>query len=148
MQVFLRKDVDKLGKRGEIKTVSRGFARNFLIPNKIAEIVTKGTHKNYALMADKVKKKQKLEEVEITEGLEKLKGLKLTLKGKVTEDKKLFGAITAKDIVAAIATEEKIQLREESIKLAKPIKEIGDYDISIQLAKDKEITVSVSIKPE
>lgn len=147
MKVILLKDVEKLGKKGEIKEVSKGYARNFLISEKLAIIANKD--EIVKLEEEQINKTQKAEQELIkSQGLAtQLDGLELEIFVKTSEEGKLFGAITSVQIVEKLK-EQGINIDKEYIKLKDPIKEIGDYEIKINLPHNLEANIKVVISEE
>ncbi|OGI26838.1 MAG: 50S ribosomal protein L9 [Candidatus Moranbacteria bacterium RIFOXYB1_FULL_43_19] len=146
MKVILTKDVENLGKEGEIKEVADGFARNFLIPRNMAEPATDTAIKNA-----EGRKKQKTEtaKVELEEAqklAEQLEGRELFIKVK-EEEGKLFGSVNEKTI-AKTFKDEGISINPESIKLAEPIKDIGEYDAQISLDHGLEANIKLILVSE
>lgn len=146
MRVILLQEVNNLGKKGDIKEVLDGYARNFLLPKKMAKIATSGAVRNTE--AEKVK-----EEQEKQANLEKLRGTAADLKGKKVlilakeRDGKLFGSIAAKDI-AAVLKKENLEIGEKFIIIKEAIKKIGEYSITIELAKDIQAKINLEIRGE
>lgn len=136
MKVILLQNIKNIGKAGEIKEVSDGFARNFLFPKKMAEVATLET----VVEAEKKKKEIFEKEQKEIEGLEKIKkelnGKKITIKAK-SEKGKLFGSITSKDISSELK-KQNFNIKEECINLKKPIKELGENEIEINFGKGIE----------
>jgi len=146
MRVILLKDVENLGKDGELKDVSDGFARNFLFPKNMAEAAT-----DVALQNAEVKKKKKAEnaklELEEAQKLaEQLEGRELYIKIK-EEDGKLFGSVNEKTI-AKTFKEEGLNISPENVKLAEPIKEIGEYEAQINLNHGLEANIRIILVSE
>lgn len=144
MKVILLQDVKNLGKKWDIKEVSDGYARNFLLPEKLVEMATNSV----------LKKVDKLKEKEVhlqKEGLEKTQELASVLQGKEIvisakeKEGKLFGSISAKDIVKVLK-KDNILLPTSAIELESPIKEIGEYEIKIKLDHGIETQVSLVIE--
>jgi large subunit ribosomal protein L9 len=132
MEVILKQDVDKLGKVGSILKVKDGFARNFLIPNKLAVPLTPENLKK--LQEEKKRKIMELEKAknECLKEAQRLEGLSITLPALVHEEEKLYGSITAQDIALALK-EEGFVIDKNSILLEEPIKSLGIYEVSIRL---------------
>lgn len=135
MEVILKQDVDKIGRAGVVVKVKDGFARNFLIPNKLA-IPVNATNikmlneekKNRILQLEKIKKE--------AEGLmEKLSGLSLTVAVLTQEDEKLYASISAQDIANSLK-EEGYNIEKSCVMLEEPIKALGIYEIPIKLHSD------------
>lgn len=146
MKVILTKDVENLGKEGEVKEVADGFARNFLFPKNMAEPAT-----DAAIQNAEVKKKKKAEsaklELEVAQKLaEQLEGRELYIKVK-EEEGKLFGSVNEKTIAKSFK-DEGISINPESIKLVEPIKEMGEYDAQISLDHGLEANIRIILVGE
>jgi len=132
MKIILRKDVDTLGKVGDVVSVKDGYARNYLIPRGIAFEATEG-----ALRQVEEEKKQQARRLEkertIAENLAvQLEKISITIKMKVGEEEKLFGSVTAQMIADAL-TEKGITIDKRLIELEEPLKALGIYDVPIKL---------------
>ena len=144
MEVILNKDVDKIGKAGSVVKVKDGFARNFLIPNKLALPLTASNLKK--LEEQKQQKLLQLEKVrkECEELKSRLAELSLTMPS-LTQDQdkdKLYGSISASDIAQALK-EEGLQIDKNIIILEEPIKSLGIYEIPIKL--HPEVTAAIKV---
>ncbi len=147
MKIILLKDIEKLGKKGEVKNVADGYARNFLIPNKSAVLATKS----------EVAKLEKQEKIEAEKAEEELKlyqelasqidGLEMEIPVKVNEEGSLFGTITASQIAEKLK-EKNFKIKKEQIKLEEPIKEIGEYEAIIEFPHNLETKIKVIIVEE
>lgn len=144
MKVVLIQDIKNLGRRGDIKEVAEGYARNFLFTRKLAEPATETAIREAQI------EKQKLIEKEQTD-LEKTQELATQLEGKeiiITakeKDGKLFGSVQAKDLVKELK-KEAIILDDKAILLDSPIKEIGEYEIKIALEHGIEASIRVVVE--
>lgn len=146
MKIILLQNVKSLGKIGDVKDVSDGYARNFLFPKKMAEMATPA---NIAQAeAKKIDEKAALEaSLAILRDLaQKLKNKKITLKSK-EKGGKLFGSITAKDVAQALA-KENLVVEQNCIILNEAIKKIGNYQIKIKLADKIETEINLQIAGE
>ncbi len=145
MQVVLNKDVKKLGYRGEVVEVKPGFFRNFLFPNRMADVATPSRLRVAESRKDKLvmKKQQVLENAQ--EVIEGLKGLKITITEKVNDKGHLYAAVSESEIVEAVEAASKVKLAPEWIKMEQ-IKEVGEYSVLIHLAKDMEETITVIVE--
>ena len=147
MKVILLKDVEKLGKKGEVKEVSNGYARNFLIPEELAVIANKDEIIKIEEQQEVESKKAEKELGEFQELATKLDGLELEISVKISEDGKLFGAINTVKIIEKLK-EQGIDIDKGYIKLKDPIKEIGDYEVKISLPHNLEANIKVIITEE
>ena len=146
MQIILLQDVKNLGKKGELKNVAEGYARNFLFAKKLAATATKEA-------IERVETLQKKEKIAELESLEKTKKLASELKDKLIEIKakgkegKLFGSISTKDVVKELGTLG-FDISEKSVIMPTHIKEIGEYEIKINLAQGIEAKIKLKVSKE
>ncbi|HAI74511.1 MAG TPA: 50S ribosomal protein L9 [Candidatus Moranbacteria bacterium] len=146
MQIILLQDVENLGKKGEVKNVSDGYARNFLFAKKMAQSATKDALNQLELN----NKKEKEAELE---SLEKTKKLAIELNDKLIEikarskDGKLFGSILVKDVVKALS-DIGVNVSEKAVIMPAHIKEIGEYEIRIVLDQNIETKIKLKISEE
>lgn len=145
MKVILLEDVKSLGKKGEIVDVSDGYARNFILPKK------KGVEANAANL-NNLKLQKANDEKVAQENLEAAKALAskieegaVTIKIKVGEGGKLFGAIATKEIAAACKDQKGIEVDKKKIVLDDPIKEIGTHNVKVKLHKDVQASLCVNV---
>ncbi|MBI5079563.1 50S ribosomal protein L9 [Candidatus Wolfebacteria bacterium] len=145
MKVALLKDVPNLGKKGDIKEVSDGYGRNFLIKNKFAEILTPQIAEK--LKAEKERKEKSAANLK-SQSLalkEKIENLKLVLKTKMGSSGKIFGSITPAQILAELE-KNGVKLQKEQI-LTKPIKTSGEHEVKIKLPQETEAQLKIVIEP-
>lgn len=137
MKIIFLKDVPRVGKRYDIKDVPDGYAMNFLLPRGLAQTATP---KAVALL--ELKQKEIIIEHEVQENLllknlEEIKNKVLHMKGNADNKGHLFSGIRARDIVEAMQVEYRVTINEGAIKLLKPIKEIGEFEIPIEIYDKK-----------
>lgn len=142
MQVILYQDVPNLGRAGEIVNVKEGYGRNYLVPRKLAVAANPSNineleHQKRIVSAKQTKLKKHAEGIAA-----KMKELSLTIAREAGEEEKLFGAVTSKDIVAALRNEGFVVDRHD-LQLEAPIKQIGIYDIPVRLHAEVTGTVKV-----
>jgi large subunit ribosomal protein L9 len=148
MKVILRQDVDKIGLRGEVVEVARGFARNFLLPRKLAE------HATPARVAEleKVNAHRAVHEAQSFEQAQeisqRLGQIELRFDVKAGDTGVLFGSVTATDVADTLWEKHKIRVDRKKIELADPIKRIGRYEIPIELFADVVVPVRTLVIPE
>ena len=132
MEVILNKDIDKIGKAGAVVKVKDGFARNFLLPNKLAIPLTPENLKR--LEEERLKKNSEQEKIrkDAEELKSKLEGLSLTIPALTQEEDKLYGSIAAYDLAGALK-EEGFEINKNSIMLDEPIKALGIYEVPVKL---------------
>jgi len=144
MDVILREDIDNLGNRGQVVKVAPGYARNFLLPKKLAVAATDA---NKTIVEQErqshLRKEAKLKNE--AEDLSKLlTGVSVTIAQKAGENDQLFGSVTSKDVGDALAAKN-YTIDRRKIQLDEPIKQLGEYKVPVRLHKDvtAEITVNV-----
>jgi large subunit ribosomal protein L9 len=147
MEVILREHVDNLGRRGEIVKVADGYARNYLLPRKLALLATDGNKKQI----ERERAKFEAKEAEERKGAEalaaRLSGLEIVIPRKVGETEALYGSVTTADIAEAIAGKG-FDIDRRKLHLAEPIKKIGDVDIPVRLTRDVTATLKVRVVAE
>lgn len=145
MKVVLLKDVPNFGKRGDIKDVKDGYGRNFLLRNKLAEILTPSIEKSLGLEREKQDKAA----IVLKENAEllrkKIQNLNLVFEIKAGESGRAFGSVTPLKILNELK-KQGINLEKEQI-LAKPIKTLGNSKIKIKLHPDVEASLNILVKP-
>ncbi len=133
MKVILRKDIDTLGKIGDVITVKDGYARNYLIPRNIAYVATdsnvKTLEEEKKQQARRTEKEKKSSEALAAE----LEKISVTIKMKVGEEDKLFGSVTSQMIADALK-EKNVTLDKRQIELEEPLKTLGIFDVNVKLA--------------
>ena len=147
MKVILIKDIDRLGKIGEVIAVKDGYARNYLIPTNIAKEATPGNMKSL----EGLKKKQaaieaaKLEEAK--EFAKKISNLSITISAQAGEEEKLFGSITA-DMIAQSLDIEGVKVDKKDITIDEPIKKLGSYQVSVKVHPEVKASLRIWIVKE
>lgn len=147
MRVILRRDVAKLGGRGEVVDVSGGYARNYLLPRGIAY---EATAENERRIAKEKKQAAQVAEAHAAEAkavADRLAGISATVQVKA-DGETIYGSVGAEDIVAAIASEHGVQVSAEAVRLEEPIKKVGTHDVVFRLGDGAEATVKVWVLPE
>ena len=145
MKVVFLKDVSATVKAGDIKEVSDGYARNYLIPNNIAAIASAKSTSQLEAQIRSQQSKQAQVEVEFAEMAAKLEGLQVSLKAKVGTKDRLYGSITSADIAAELEKVSGIAIDKRKIELSKPIHQLGSFDIAIKLGKDMQPKIKVVV---
>jgi large subunit ribosomal protein L9 len=143
LKVILTKDYEKLGNAGDIVSVKDGFAKNFLIPNSIALVATKGNINQMELVKKSLIKKEAKNIEEARQLAERLADLTITFTVNSSPEGKLYGSITNKDIADKIFDERKVEIDKKKIDIEEHIKEVGEYDIDIKLYKDIKSTIKI-----
>ena len=147
MEVILRDHVENLGRRGEVVKVANGYARNFLLPRKLALIATPGNkmhveRERTKLDAAELEDKRSAEAVAARIG-----GIEIVIARKVGETEALYGSVTSADIAEALAAKG-FDIDKRKLHLDEAIKHIGEVDVPIRLHREVTATVKVKVVPE
>jgi large subunit ribosomal protein L9 len=147
MRVVLRSDVDHVGKRGDIVDVADGFARNYLLPKGHAIVATNGV----TAQANAMRRARDLRDAKDREAAElvarTLVPIVIRIPARVGSGGRLFGSVTAADVVDAVATQAKVNLDRRKIHLDEPIKSAGTHEVPVKLHSDVEFRVTVEVVP-
>lgn len=146
MKVVFIQDIKNIGKKGDIKEVSDGYARNFLLPRKLAALATVSVVKQALNAKSKQLEAEKIDQEKTKELAKVISGKKIIIKAREKKGK-LFGSITAKNIIRELKKGE-IEISEKSIVLKSPIKEIGEYEIKIKLDYRVETSLVLVVEKE
>lgn len=144
MEVILTKDVQHVGRKGEVVRVRDGFARNFLIPQSVAIPATRSNQEFVTEQKARAEKRREKEKAEAEKLAEKLSSLKIKIEAQVGEEDKLFGSVTAEDIAEALAKKgHKFEKRQ--IHLKDSIRTVGSHTVTVDLASQVKATVTVEV---
>ena len=145
MKVILQQDVKGQGKKGELKEVSDGYARNFLFPRKLAVEAT-ADNINTMKLQEKAKQAQiAKEKAEARENADKLKDCTVKISAKAGSNGKLFGAVTSKEISDALAAQYNIEIEKNKIIQAEPIKTYGSFEVKVKLGHEISTSLKVMV---
>jgi large subunit ribosomal protein L9 len=147
MDVLLREDVDNLGQRGQVVRVRVGYGRNYLLPQGLAINATTGNKKMIEEQKRVLAKREDRERKAAQTESSNLGGVELRFDRKVGEHGILFGSVTILDIVEALK-EKGYTVERRKVVLKEPIKEVGDYDVTIKLHREVTPTVKVLVRKE
>ncbi len=147
MEVILLRDMENLGKVGDIVKVKDGYARNYLIPSGIALPATKSNVRKVQNELKSLKKKAERQLQKFKEMAEKLNTTRVTIEHEAGEEGKLFGSVTTSQIEKALHKAGFEDIEKKQIILEKPIRETGTYEVKIHLFKDVEATITVDVVP-
>lgn len=145
MKIILLKEINKLGKKGDIKNVRDGYAINFLIPKKLAKVAAKEEieklrskeMKDLEKNMDKNKKYKNL--------IQRLKAIELVVRAKASDSGKLFAGLTAKNIIEELKKQKNIDIEEKFVKLEKNIKNIGEHEIEVDFRHNLKVKIKVKV---
>jgi len=147
MKVFLRKDIEKVGFAGEIIKVGDGHARNYLIPRGLAIEITKKNEIFYTKRVKNVEHRKEIIATQTSMLAEKIKSLKVTLKKKMHDDGKLYGAVNTSEIVDLLA-KKGIIITKNQVKIDKSIKMKGTFAVTIKLTSRLQPQLLLNVVPE
>lgn len=147
MKVILKTRIPNLGHEWDIVTVKNGYARNFLLPKKLADIATpKRIELAEKRMEERVKKMKELV-TSAQKTAEKLAKIELTFKKKA-KGTKLYGSIAEKDILAALKKDHKLEIDKDAVRMKEHLKELGEHKVTIHLAEGVEAKIKIIIEEE
>ncbi|MFA5518142.1 MAG: 50S ribosomal protein L9 [Spirochaetota bacterium] len=147
MKVILQKDIPNLGDAGDIKDVADGYARNYLLPKKLVLLANESSkkaieHQKKLIRLKKEKRKKESEKI-----FDILNGMEISIGAQVGEEGKLFGSVTSMDIAKKIK-ENGVEIDKRKILLEGPIRQEGEFDITIKLEESLNATIKVSVVKE
>ena len=147
MQIILQEDIDKLGHRGDIVTVKPGYARNFLLPRKLAIEATTGNMKALERIRTSLAKKTANELDAAQKQAALINGVSARFTRKTGENDQLFGSVTSGDIAEALAAQG-FKIDKRQIQLKEPIKALGEYPITVKIFREVTAEVKVHVEKE
>ena len=147
MKVILKEDVQNLGQQGDVVEVKSGYARNYLMPQKLAILFTKQQKKSIEEAQIVEKRKLEREKDQLESVLKQVEDLNLSLKMQSEEDNKLFGSVTKLDIVKLLE-ENGITIDKKYIDLSSPIKTLGEHKVSIVFTKEMSASFTLVVEKE
>ncbi len=147
MEIILLQDVENLGDKGQLANVARGYARNYLIPRKLAEPATPGKIVEFRRREEERKARESRMALQAEEFTATLNKTVITLAAKAGEGDRLFGSITAADIADGIKDARGITIDKRKVLLEEPIKEIGTFMVDVEVAEGFVATVKTIVAP-
>ena len=147
MEVILREDIEKLGSRGQVVKVAAGYARNFLLPKKLAVTATAANKKIVEQERQSHLRKEAKQKGEAEDLSKLLTGVSVTIAQKAGENDQLFGSVTSKDVGDALAAKN-YSIDRRKIQLDEPIKQLGEYKVPVRLHKDVTAEIVVVVVRE
>jgi large subunit ribosomal protein L9 len=147
MEVILREDIDNLGTRGQVVKVASGYARNFLLPKKLAVTATDSNKKIIEQERQGHLRKEAKEQGEAQDLAKMMTGVSITITQKSGENDQLFGSVTSKDVADGLAAKG-YTIDRRKIQLDEPIKQLGEFKIPVRLHKDVTAEVTLIVAKE
>ena len=148
MKVILQQDVKGQGKKGQMIEVAEGYARNFLLPRKLAVIATADAMNTMKLQEKAKKAEEARQKAEAEAIAEKLKSVQVKIPARAGANGKLFGAVTSKEVSDALSAQFGIELAKQKIVMDEPIKAFGGYQLKAKLGHEVSGTVYVMVTEE
>jgi len=147
MEVILREDVDKLGARGQVVKVAAGYARNFLLPKKLAVTATDANKKIVEQERQAHLRKEAKLQSEAQDLAKLVNGVSVTISQKAGENEQLFGSVTSKDVADALAAKG-FTIDRRKVQLDEPIKQLGEFKVPVKLHREVTAEVTVLVTKE
>jgi large subunit ribosomal protein L9 len=147
MEVILREDIDSLGTRGSVVNVASGYARNFLLPKKMAVAATESNKKIVEQERQSHLKREAKEAAEAGDLAKLMSAVEVTIAHKAGENDQLFGSVTATDIATALE-KQGYTIDRRKVHLDEPIKKLGDYKAQVKLHREVTVEIPVHVVKE
>jgi len=148
MEVILRQDVEKVGLRGEVVDVAPGFARNYLLPRKLAEAATPAKVAELRKLEEKRARHEAQSFEQAQEIVQKLEAAEIRFDVQAGETGTLFGSVTATDVAERVWGDLKVRIDRRKLDLPESIKKIGRYQVPVELFADVTATLRLAVVPE
>ena len=145
MKVIFNQDVRGQGKKGEMKEVSDGYARNYLLPRKLASEATPDMINAFKLKEKAKKAQMEREKAQAEENAKRLEGIQVTISARAGQGGRLFGAITSQEISDALREQHGIEIEKNKIVQSEPIKSFGSFEVKAKLGYEVSGKVSVLV---
>jgi large subunit ribosomal protein L9 len=147
MEVILREDVEKVGSRGSLVKVADGYARNFLLPKRLAVPATEANKKIVEQEREAYVRREAKVKGDAESLAQLMQNVTVTLRHRVGENNHLFGSVTAKDIADALEAQ-KFHIERRKIQLDEPIRTVGEHKVPLRLYRDVSVDINVVVEPE
>ncbi len=147
MQIILQEDVEKLGHRGDVVTVKPGYARNFLLPKKLAVEATPGNTKALERIRGALAKKTATELDAAKKQAELLNGVSLKFTRKTGENDQMFGSVTSGDIADGLKAQG-FSIDKRQVQIGEPLKTLGEFPVTVKVFRDVTAEIKVQVGKE
>jgi large subunit ribosomal protein L9 len=147
MEVILREHVDNLGRRGEVVKVADGYARNYLLPRKLALPVTDANRRQIDRERVKLEAKELAERRDAEAVAARMSTVEISVARRVGENDMLYGSVTAADITEALAAKG-VEVDRRKVQLAEPLKSLGEFQVPIKIHREVTAHVKVTVTKE
>ena len=145
MRVLLTKDVENVGRAGDVKEVADGYGRNFLLPRKLAIVAGRGAEAEAKRLRDAVVRRETKERDEAQAVADEIDNKTVVVRLKVGAEDKAFGSITNQDIAAALKAQHRVEIDRHKIDLKEPIKTLGEHQVALKLHHDVSAHLNVIV---
>ena len=145
MRVLLTKDVENVGRAGDVKEVADGYGRNFLLPRKLAIVAGRGAEAEAKRLREAVVRRETKERDEAQAVADEIDNKTVVVRLKVGAEDKAFGSITNQDIAAALKAQHRVEIDRHKIDLKEPIKTLGEHQVALKLHRDVSAHVNVIV---
>jgi large subunit ribosomal protein L9 len=142
---MLTKDIENVGRAGDIKEVADGYGRNYLIPRKLAVVAGRGTEAEARRIQEAALRREAKEREEARELAEEIDNKTVVVRLKVGAEDKVFGAITNEDISRAVRQQHQVEVDRRKIDLREPLKQLGEHQVALRLHRDVEARINLII---
>jgi large subunit ribosomal protein L9 len=147
MEVILREDLEKVGARGSVVKVADGYARNFLLPKRLAVPATAANKKIVEQEREAYLRREAKAKSEAEDLGRLMSGVTVTFRHRAGENNQLFGSVTAKDIADALELQ-KFHIERRKVQLDEPIRTLGEHEVTLRLHRDVTAPIKVIVEPE
>jgi large subunit ribosomal protein L9 len=145
VRVMLTKDVDTVGKAGDIKEVADGYGRNYLLPRKLAVIARAGVEAEGKRLRDAAAKREAKDKTEAQALADEISNKTVVVRLKVGAEDKAFGSITNQDVAAALKAQHRVDIDRHKIDIKEPIKTLGEHQVPLRLHRDVSAHVNLIV---
>ncbi|MGI6603821.1 MAG: 50S ribosomal protein L9 [Firmicutes bacterium] len=145
MKVILEQDVPRLGKKGEVVNVNDGYARNYLLPRKLARVATASSLKEVENRRRREAEKEARAAQEAKELAQRLAGRTVTIAARAGEGGRLFGSITNQDVATAVEKELGLTVDKRRVEMKEPLKALGSYTVTLRLYTEVTADITVNV---
>lgn len=146
MEIILREDIDKVGARGTVVKVANGYARNFLLPKRLAVPATEANKKIVEQEREAYLRREAKAKGESEDLARMLADVSVTIRQRVGENNQLFGSVTAKDISDALAAQN-YQIERRKVQIDEPIRTVGEHQVTLRLHREVTAQIKVIVEP-
>ena len=147
MEVILREHVDNLGRRGDVVKVATGYARNYLLPRKLALPVTTGSQRQIERERANAEARDAEEKAGAEALSQRMAALDISIARRVGDNKTMYGSVTSADVAQALKTKG-FEVDKRKIVLSEPIKSVGEHAIAVKIHRDVTAEVKIKVVPE